>query len=372
MPSAFRYMSARKSFFFMIIGLLVFVAYLYFFVGFGEVYYIIGNLDRLDYVVFYSLAFAATVTSTLFLSASWRALLKAVSIEAKLKNLFLYTLIGNFVDLVVPSQAVFGEVTRVYLVHKESKENYGAIAASSITNRIISYIISSAGLLVGIILLLTRANTVPPYIMNLLLVALAGTGIYLAVLFYLAIDERAAAKLTVVIFKILTVLRLRSYESGSLPEKTKESLSLFHRGFETFKKRPRSLVQPLIFQVASVFLNISVCALVFYALGFTNLLIDFFIIVYFIVGTIQIAAAVFSVGALDIALTNLFIIYGVPAGFSVLAATSLRVLTFWFPILIGYVTLQAIGARGLLNPRAMEGIAVQKNVQEQPILPSKS
>ena len=43
----------------------------------------------------------------------------------------------------------------------------------------------------------------------------------------------------------------------------------------------------------------------------TVVFLDFFITIYFIGGTVQIAAAVFSVGALDIALANLFASFGV-------------------------------------------------------------
>jgi hypothetical protein len=111
-------------------------------------------------------------------------------------------------------------------------------------------------------------------------------------------------------------------------------------------------------------LNISVYVLVFVSLGLTNLYLDFFVIVYFIVGTIQIAAAVFSVGALDIALANLFVFYGVPdIGFGAIAATSLRFLTFWMPVVVGYVTVQAIGARRLLNSKARETTAAQQTAE---------
>jgi uncharacterized membrane protein YbhN (UPF0104 family) len=97
-----------------------------------------------------------------------------------------------------------------------------------------------------------------------------------------------------------------------------------------------------------------------------NLYLDFFIIVYFIVGTIQIAAAVFSVGALDIVLANLFVFYGVPdIRFGALAATLLRFLTFWLPIIVGYVTVQVVGARKLLNPKDRENIAVQQTIEDQ-------
>ena len=347
----------------MIAGLFVFVLYMYFFVGFSQILGILENVNPMDYAASYSLAIAVTVLSIFFVAAAWRSLLSTLEIKTKLKSIFLYTWVGYFVDLVVPCQAICGEVARIYLVHKENRENYGAIAASSITNRMITYVISSVGLFTGILLLLTRPNTVPIYILNLLIVALIGTAIYLVALFYLAADTRAAAKLTSLLFKVAKVMKLDRFVSPDLQERTQESLSVLHQSFKTFRRRPKNLVWPVVFQVASLILNIFVYVLVFYALGIRNLYIDFFIIAYFIVGTVQIAAAVFSVGTLDIVLTNLFVIYGVPIGFSVLAATLLRALTFWLPILIGYVTVQVVGAKKLLNPKARENISAQQGIE---------
>ena len=348
----------------MIAGLFVFVLYMYFFVGFSQVLVILENVNPVDYAAFYSLAVAATVLSILFVAAAWHSLLKTLEIKTKLKSIFLYTWVGYFVDLVVPCQATCGEVARIYLVHKENRENYGAIAASSITNRMISYFISSVGLFTGILLLLIRPNTVPVYVLNLLIVALIGTAIYLLALFYLAVEERAAAKLTSLLFRVAKALKLDRHLSPDLQERTQESLSVLHQSFKTFRKSPKNLVWPVVFQVFSLILNIFVYILVFYALGIRNLYIDFFIIAYFIVGTVQIAAAVFSVGTLDIVLTNLFVIYGVPIGFSVLAATLLRALTFWLPIITGYVTVQIVGAKKLLSPKARESIAAQQGIEK--------
>ena len=351
----------------MIVGLIAFFLYLYFFVGFTELIYVLENLNSANYVFFYSLAIAAAVLSVFFVAAAWHDLLNSLSVKTKLRSVFLYTWVGYFVDLMVPCQAVCGEVTRIYLVHKENRESYGPIAASSLTNRMITYFISSVGLFVGIALLLTRASEVPVYVLELLVIALVGTGIYLAGLFYLAIEEKAAGKLAGLLFKLIGALRLSKYLPADLPEKTQNSLLALHQGFETFRNKPRCLVKPLIFQFLSLLLNLSVYVLVFYSLGLRNLHIDFFIIVYFIVGTIQIAAAVFSVGALDIALANLFVFYGVPnIGLGALAATMLRFLTFWMPIVVGYVTVQAIGAHRLLNPKARETIAVQETLEGAP------
>jgi uncharacterized protein (TIRG00374 family) len=350
----------------MLIGLIVFALYLYFFIGFKELYTVLQSLNLTDYAVFYSLAIAATLLSMLFVAAAWHSLLTSLSIKSKLRSLFLYTWAGTFVDLVVPCQAVCGEVTRIYLVRKDNRENYGEIAASSITNRIISYLISSAGLLTGILLLLTRAAAVPFYLLDLLIIALIGTVIYLAILFYLAIDETAAGKLATTVFKLLKALKLKRFSPEDLARKVENALSVFHQGFETFRKRPSKLAKPIIFQLLSLLLNIAVYALVFYSIGFKNLYIDFFIITYFLVGTIQIAAAVFSVGTLEIVLTSLFVLYGVPIGLSGLAATLLRFLTFWLPIIVGYVTVQVIGARSLLNPKARENLAAQQSIEEKP------
>jgi uncharacterized protein (TIRG00374 family) len=348
----------------MFAGLFVFVLYLYFFVGFSQILGIMENVNPTDYAAFYSVAIALTVLSIFFAAVAWRSLLKTLEIKTKLKSIFLYTWVGSFIDLIVPCQAICGEVARIYLVHKENRENYGAIAASSITNRMITYVISAVGLFAGIMLLFIRPSTVPVFVLNLLIVALIGTAIYLVALFYLAVEERAAAKLTSLMFRAAKVTKLDRFLSPDLQESTQESLSVLHQSFKTFRKRPQTLVLPVVFQIFSLILNISVYVLVFYALGVRNLYIDFFVIAYFIVGTVQIAAAVFSVGTLDIVLTNLFVIFGVPIGFSVLAATLLRALTFWLPIIIGYVTVQIVGAKKLLSPKTRESIAAQQGIEK--------
>jgi uncharacterized protein (TIRG00374 family) len=339
----------------MVIGLLAFGLYLYFFVGFSNLDSVLISLNSANYALYYSLAVLAAVLSVFFVAAAWQDLLNTLSVKTKLRSLFLYTWVGYFVDLVVPCQAVCGEVTRIYLVHGENQESYGAVAASSLTNRIISYFISAVGLLSGIVLVLTRTNGVPPLILEFLLVALLGTFVYLGGLFYLVFDERAAGKVAGALFRVIGALRLSRYLPANLPDRVQGALLVLHEGFRTFRDKPRRLVKPVLLQFLSMALNIAVYVLVFYSLGLTTLFLDFFIIMYFIVGTIQIAAAVFSVGALDIVLANLFASYGVrDLGFGALAATMLRFLTFWMPIVVGYLSMQAIGARRLLNPKTSE------------------
>lgn len=355
----------------MIVGLLAFVLYLYFFVGFEELFLGLESLNLVNSLFFYSLAILGTLLSVVFLAAAWQALLGTLSIKTKLRSLFLYTWAGTFVDLIVPCQAVCGEVTRIYLVRKDNRESYGAIAASSVTNRIISYVISAIGLLTGVILLLSRSASDPPFLLYLLIVGLIGTVIYLIILFYLAFIESASKNLAVIVFKVLKILKIKRFPPEETSRRAEGALSVFHEGFQTFRKSPKHIVKPLVYQLFSLVLNIAVYALVFYAIGFANVHLDFFIIAYFVVGTVQVAAAVFSVGTLEIILTNLFVLYGVPIDLSWLAATLLRFLTFWLPILVGYVTVQVIGARSLLSPEARESIEAQQIIEEKTEEPQK-
>jgi uncharacterized membrane protein YbhN (UPF0104 family) len=104
------------------IGFLVFFLYLYFFVGFSGLFSALSNINSVNYFMFYSLAVLTAVLSIFFVAAAWHDLLETLPVRTKLRSLFMYTWAGYFVDLVVPCQAVCGEVTRIYLVHKENQE----------------------------------------------------------------------------------------------------------------------------------------------------------------------------------------------------------------------------------------------------------
>ena len=344
----------------MIIGVVVFAVYLYFFVGFNEIFIVIKNLNVTGYLFLYALAIGIMLLVMLCWVASWITLLKGLSVNIGLKKAFLYYWVGDFVDMVIPCPAVCGDATRLYLVQKETKNSYGAIAAAGVTNRIIAYSIITAGLSAGTIYILTL-ETAPIFAINFLFIAWLGAIAWLSVLSYLALSENAAKKLATILVKVLKTLRIRKY-SESLSPKVQESLNLFHDGFRFFRANPRYLVMPVIFQTLSFVLNLLVYVIVLSSLGFAHLSFDFFIVVYFLAGAIQDATASFSVGGLEILLTSIFIFYGLSPAVSGVAAAILRSVTFWFPLVVGYILLQVIGAKGLLKPKpAEENGAEQEN-----------
>jgi uncharacterized protein (TIRG00374 family) len=276
-----------------------------------------------------------------------------------MKNAFIYYWAGYFVDLVVPCQTVCGEVTRLYLVHKETNENYGSIAAGGVTNRIVAYIIVVAGLYTSAVLLYTQSN-VPTIISSVFIFVLAGSTIYLAVLLYLAFSEQAAGKIASLGLKLLRTLRPKKYHSSDLSAETKEGLAAFYEGFKTFRENPKHLVKPFIFLTLSFLLSLFAYVLVFFALGIHGQSLGFFIILYFIAGSLTDAAASFSVGTLDILLATLFILYGLNPALSGITAAMVRIVTFWFPLIVGYAIIQIVGAKNLLAPSPKETRAVQQ------------
>ncbi len=346
----------------MICGLAVFALYLYFFVGFGQIFLVVKSVDFTSYIIFYLLAIGTMIVVMLCWVSSWKLLLKTLNVKLSLRNGFLYYWTGYFVDLVVPCQQVCGEVTRLYLVQKETKENYGAIGAAGVTNRILGYSVVFAGLSAGLVYLLVRAR-IPDFASDLLVLSWIGALAYLSVLLYLALGKNSAENLASIILRIFKAFRIKRFRSGEgLSPGLMVSLNSFHEGFAFFRANPRTILRPVAFQALSYLLNFTVYVLIFYALGFDHLLFDFFILVYFLAGAVQDATSAFSVGALEILLTNIFIFFGVSPGASGVAAAVLRSVTFWLPLIVGYVILQVVGAKKLLSPRGREEIqAMQKS-----------
>lgn len=152
-----RWIRNHRSVILILIGNVAFVIYLWFFIGIGALADFLGQLNLYQYALYYSVAVAALVLSVFFDSLIWHSLLKPLSVKIRLRKLFLYNWIGNFVEKVIPCETVCGEVTRIYLSQKEMSSNAGIAAAPVISSRIISTFIYTAGLLVGFIsLLITR------------------------------------------------------------------------------------------------------------------------------------------------------------------------------------------------------------------------
>ena len=341
-----KYLSIKKSVLFMILGLTVFAIYLYFFIGIPQIMVVLSGINSSRYVFFYSLALIAVLSSVFFWSAAWNSVLKSLSVNVSNQRAYLYYWVGYFTDLVVPCATVCGEVTRLYLVQKETQENYGALAAAAVTNRVVAYTIVTIGLYVGAALILFKPG-VPPILSNIFMIFLIGVTIYYATLLYLAVDKRAARNLTKLYLILLKTFRPKHYRLSNI-EETQNSLSDFYIGFQTFREKPKTLIKPAIFHLTSYILGLLVYVLVFYAVGIPSITPEFYIVVFFIATAVQDVSASFSVGSLDILLATIFVLYGISPAISGITALLLRSASFWFPLFVGFVCVQFLGARNIL------------------------
>ncbi len=352
--------SGWKAIAFMVGGLIVFGLYLYFFVGIDELFYSLRSINTLSYVFFFSLAVVSMILALFCWTASWRTILRHLRVELGVKKAFMIFMVGYFLDLVIPSETIGSELTRLYLVRNETQGDLGAIAASAVTNRIVEYSIVAIGLS-GSVVALSLTSNVPMYVSGFLTLVLTGVLIYLTILLLLALKERAAETLVSIGFRLLRFLRLKRYNSTTA-EKTKASLMIFYRGFQTFRRNPKKLGKPLIFQLLSFLFNIAVYGLVFEALGVQNLSLGFLVLTFFISSSIQGATASLSVGSLDIILLTVFTLYGIEPAVSGIAVIVLRSVTYWIPLLTSYIMVEAYGFRNVLSSRFKE---TSKAVQQK-------
>ncbi len=330
----------------MIAGLVAFIVYLYFYIGIPEILEVIENLNSNQYAFYYTLALLAVLASVLCWSLAWNSILKALSIKITLRRTYLYYWVGYFSDLVLPCATVCGELTRLYLVQKETGKSYGVLAASAVTNRLVAYIIVAFGLYSGAILIFLKPG-LTPVIQNVFILFLVGVTAYLAVLLYLAFVKHAAINISRAYGKILKVLRPKHFSAWKETQREK-SLENYYNGFKIFREKPKLLVKPLIIHLISYLLGLSVYIAIFYALGIPQSP-EFYIVIYFIATAVQDAAASFSVGSLDIILASILLLYGIDPGLSAITALLLRSVGFWFPLFVGFVAVQILGARSLIS-----------------------
>ncbi len=338
----------HKNAIFMTLGLVAFVVYLTYFVGIGYLIDLISSLNLADYSIYYSIAIAALFLSVFFDSLIWHSLLKGLNLKMKLRKVVLYNWIGNFVEMVIPCETVCGEVTRIYLSKKETKGNVGMTAAPVITSRMLSTFVYTGGLLVGSLVLVSTAK-MPLYLMGTLLLISVGTVGVIGAILYLALKEGAVEKLVNVFTALVKIVTKSREKLEARREGLRASLYSFSEAFQTYKKRPKLLVRPMIYAIVAWIFTLIVYLMVFWSLEWTSISLIDLALVYCVSSTVETLTAGFPVGAVEITMISLYSALGVPLVIAGAATTLTRLLTFWFQILVGYPIFQFTGLKDLLK-----------------------
>jgi uncharacterized protein (TIRG00374 family) len=280
---------------------------------------------------------------------SWNELMKALSIKISIKKSFIYCWLGLFIDLVVPFETISGEVARVYLAHRETGDPPGKIIASVAGHRIITTFIALGSLLFSSLFILKRNIGVE--IILLMLVTISGSIFLIAILLYLSLKEDAAEKLINFLIKTAELLTRSKINFSEIREKAKRNLSYFCDGFKSFGVNLKALVKSVSYSFIAWLFHLSIYFLVFYALGFSGISAKVYetIVVYSVSMAVQTTPIALPLGLVEVVMTSLYALLGVPIAISGTATLLIRIITFWLQIMIGYVIAQFIGVKNLLN-----------------------
>ena len=233
--------------------------------------------------------------------------------KLSIKKIVLFNWIGNFVEMVIPCETVCGEVTRIYLAKKETKQNLGTTAAPIITSRILSTIVYTAGLLVGSLVLVITTQSLPSFLVGTLITVAVGSVAMIGVVLLLALKEGAADRLVSVAMFFIKIITKSSVKQEEKKEQLRLSLYSFTEAFQTYKRSPGLLVKPAIFAVLAWFCILLVYLMVFYSLDFTAITLVDLALVYCVASTVETITAGIPVGAVEITMISLYSVLGVPS-----------------------------------------------------------
>lgn len=327
-------------------GLFLFLLYLYFFVPFGG---FLADIQKAN-LFYYSLAFGAMLLSAVFYSFAWQCLLHILSVKSSFLKAFQIVWVGGFVDLLVPAESISGDISRVYLMSKESSEVAGKVAASVIAHRVLSTTITLGGLVISTIYF---AAMYKPPMLVVEFVSLIGVGtlLTLALIFYFSRKRQATTRIADWIVGSLARLSKGRWKFERLKHSAEKLLKAFHDGIDTLIAQKSRLVLPVSLSILAWALDLLISVLVFQALDALRSF-SLIAIVYSISVTIQTIpiGVPGEVGVLDIVMTSLYTLLGVDITTAAVATILIRVITLWLRLLIGGLTVQWLGIKGFKPP----------------------
>lgn len=333
---------------FLIVGILIFVAYLYFFVGIPEMIAILQGVD----LFYYALAVAVLFLNMVAVSLAWHFFLRPLSIKVAFRKTFLYTLIAVFVDLLVPAESVSGDATKAYLMTKGSGEKGGCVLASVVGHRIISMMIPLVSLVFSLLVIFVRGIAVQFEVLFLILLVTVGIAISVFIVFLFSVNERLTRKLIDVVFRFVGFVTRGRLNVEGLKASAVRGLGVFHDSIDILRRNPKSFVLPTLFSLAGWLFSILLVYLVFVSLGQQ---IDFVIII--VVQSVSVSIQSIPVGipgelgVVDSAMAWLYDLlgFGIISPVAAAATVLIQILRVWLRIVVGFVAVQWIDLKDLMK-----------------------
>jgi uncharacterized protein (TIRG00374 family) len=336
---------------FLLAGIAAFIVYLVVFVDVQEMIGVIQGANML----IYALAVLALLVETTFFTLTWQYLLIPLSVKVSLRKAFVYVWAGAFTDLLIPAESVTGELTKIYLMSKEPDANPGKVIASLVSQRLLGTVTTIATLLAGLFIMLWLDYAVTEWMLQIMLIITAASAIAFVFLVLVCIKEEWTERLVNAFMRLVERISRGRFKRETVQMKVLNALRAFYASLGILGSNPAKLILPVFFHVLSWFSSIAIAFLVFVSIGYVepNAVVLFLkvVIVYALVVSIKsIPVGVpAEVGLPDIFMTTLFILFAIPPDVSAAATVLTRVLTVWLRFFIGFVAVQWVGIKGLIE-----------------------
>ena len=321
----------------LVVGLIAFIIYIYFYINPAEVYNILSKTNP----EFYVLAFVSYFLFAFFSSLVWHRLLINLSIEVSKRKILLFTWAGLFFDATIPQLGWSGEVSKTYLLARDTNIDAGKISASVVGQKLFTMTMTIIALSLGLGLVLVNYS-LPPIVTLLIATVLALSITTLSIVYYVSNKPKATATLLAWAIKIILFFR-KHWNHENFKAKADDLLKEFHQGIHQLISKPKTLVQPIVFAVLSFICEVSVIFLTFAALGFP-VPVDKVLIVFTLTGTLQTVGITFF-GFPELIMTVSFSALLIPASLALSVTLLARVVNLWFRLIVSYFALQWAGIK---------------------------
>jgi uncharacterized protein (TIRG00374 family) len=321
----------------LIAGLVAFILYFALYVNPAQV---VATLSQTNLAV-YSAAFIAYMLFTIFSSLVWHGLLDNLLVKITRRKAFLFTWVGLFFDATVPQLGWSAEVSKTYLLSKDTHVESGRVGASVVGQKIFTMTMTIVALTAGLTLLLVKYSF--PLLESLfILLILALSILTLAVVYYVSFKPSATKTLLNWVIKIGQRFK-KNWNPEGFRVKTEGLLGGFHEGISQLKAKPKALVAPIVFAVLSFVFEVSVMFIAFAALG-QPVPVDVVLIVFTLTGTLQTVGVAFF-GFPELVMTVMFKALGISLPVAVSVALLTRIVNLWFRLAVSYGALQWAGVK---------------------------
>jgi len=299
--------------------------------------------------------FAAIIVESIWLvnvAALYRTIYRVIGIKESLKQMILIAAAANFVNVVTPTAGVGGMA--VFISEARRKDySSGKTTVASAMYILFDYIAFLSVLALGLIVLFRRDQLqMTEIIATGILVLIAGT---IAALLYLGMySEEKLGRFLAWGGKMVNKL-VRPFRRN----KTGDYLSIdraytfahdIAEGMRELQGKPRELVFPSLLALNSKVLLILVLFFVFLAFGvppsFGTLIAGFSIAFLFMI----VSPTPNGVGFVESALTLTLASFYIPLSDAAVIAITYRGVTYWLPILFGFVAMRWLGGVEKVSP----------------------